>query len=94
MNPSQTIAFQVTGRVQGVGFRHFTTTHARELGLVGWVRNNPDGSVSGEASGSTAALAQFQAFLRQGPRFGRVDDLHVKDLGSNASSYDDFRVTY
>lgn len=67
------IAFQVRGRVQGVGFRDFTRRRALELGLVGWVRNELDGSVAGEAVGGSTALAAFRDALRKGPRLGRVD---------------------
>lgn len=66
---------QVFGRVQGVGFRYFTLSIANELGLFGWVRNMPDGSVQLVAEGSAAQLNKFVSRLRIGPRSGRVDDL-------------------
>jgi len=71
--PRVAIAFQVRGRVQGVGFRDFTRRRALELGLVGWVRNELDGSVAGEAVGPVAAVEAFREALRKGPRLGRVD---------------------
>ena len=43
----------VNGLVQGVGFRYFTVTQARRLGVRGWVRNCRDGSVELEAQGSS-----------------------------------------
>lgn len=42
------IKFEVTGRVQGVFFRKYTKNKAEELGLTGWCRNTPHGSVEGE----------------------------------------------
>lgn len=43
----------MSGNVQGVMFRQSTVQQANTLGLRGWVKNEPDGSVSGEAAGPT-----------------------------------------
>jgi acylphosphatase len=64
--------FRVTGRVQGVGFRWWAREEALALGLAGFVRNDPDGAVSGEAGGDGAALEAFRARLGQGPAQARV----------------------
>lgn len=69
------VRFVVTGRVQGVGFRHFTRDAGNRLGLDGWVRNRLDGSVEAVARGEAAALDAFRAALRQGPPASRVDGL-------------------
>jgi acylphosphatase len=62
------IRYLVRGRVQGVGFRWFVSRHARALGLAGYVRNLPDGSVEVVAhSESTDALATFEGLLHDGP---------------------------
>lgn len=54
------------GEVQGVGFRWTSRRVAQELDLTGWVRNEPDGSVSMELQGPTARLATyFTLFDRQ-----------------------------
>lgn len=68
---------RVRGRVQGVGFRYTTQEEARRLGLAGWVRNLPDGSVEAAAEGPRAALERFVAFLHQGPRLARVVNVDV-----------------
>lgn len=65
--------YLVTGRVQGVAFRHSTVVVARELGLTGWCRNLADGSVEVCACGDEAALSQLNAWLHQGPPAARVD---------------------
>jgi acylphosphatase len=68
----------VSGDVQGVGFRYFVRQHARELGIRGWVRNRPDGSVEVQAEGETASVDQLRELLSQGPmgaHVTRVDDL-------------------
>lgn len=67
----------VKGRVQGVGYRWFVEAEASKLGIAGWVRNNPDGSVEVLAMGSSEQLAAFHAKLRAGPRAARVDDIEV-----------------
>lgn len=59
---------RVTGRVQGVGFRQFVRYHARRLGLTGWVRNEPDGSVYLVAEGPRELLEQLLDAVRQGHR--------------------------
>jgi acylphosphatase len=66
----------VRGRVQGVGFRYFVDDQARALGLSGWVRNLDDGStVEAVAEGPEDRLRDFEARLRHGPRFARVESL-------------------
>jgi len=64
----------LSGRVQGVGFRAFVVHQARQLGLGGWVRNLPDGSVEAEAAGPESALRQFVSALREGPSLARVTE--------------------
>ena len=61
----------VAGRVQGVGFRYFVARTARGLGLSGYVRNLPDGTVEVAASGDRAALESLAALLEKGPTGGR-----------------------
>lgn len=62
----------IRGRVQGVSFRYNTQSVAKSLSLTGWVRNEPDGSVTAVAEGSQESLEQFLRFLNQGPRGARV----------------------
>lgn len=57
----------VRGRVQGVGFRWFVRERARRLGLVGWVRNQRDGSVEVAARGEAELLRMLEEALRDGP---------------------------
>ena len=73
---SEVHSFQavVRGQVQGVGYRYFARQRAMVHRVFGFVRNLPDGSVEVRAEGSDAALAAFEADVRSGPSFGRVDD--------------------
>ena len=68
----------VRGRVQGVGFRYTTVQRAQELGVMGWARNGEDGSVLVHAEGSEEAVEALLAFLGQGPRGARVEDVEVE----------------
>ena len=68
---------RVTGRVQGVAFRAHTEHEARRRGLVGWVRNLPDGSVEAVAEGPRSALEDLAAWCRQGPPAARVESLEL-----------------
>jgi len=68
----------IRGRVQGVGFRYHTRTQALKLGVYGWVRNEPDGSVSVVAEGPEQAVQGFSNWLRKGPPGARVDDIHIE----------------
>jgi acylphosphatase len=72
------IHLEVGGRVQGVGFRWFIREEARRLGLAGWVRNRPDGSVELAARGEAASVERFARSARAGPPGARV--MSVRDL--------------
>ena len=67
----------VQGRVQGVWFRGSTERRARALGLSGWVRNRPDGSVEAVFEGSRGAVDAALAFCREGPPGARVERVDV-----------------
>ena len=69
------IHVRVTGVVQGVGFRWFVRERARRLGLSGWVRNLPDGSVEVVASGENGQVDLLRAELESGPSGASVEAL-------------------
>jgi acylphosphatase len=91
--PTKRLSARIRGRVQGVGFRHFTTTRARELGLTGWVRNEPDGSVRVEAEGNDEALQSLLNAVKDGPRAARVDAVDT-EWDASTESFDTFGVRY
>ncbi|MEX2571990.1 MAG: acylphosphatase [Gemmatimonadota bacterium] len=68
-----TVRLLVEGRVQGVGFRWWTRETARNLDLVGHVRNRTDGTVEVLAAGPAAAVADLREALRQGPPAALVE---------------------
>lgn len=67
--------FIVSGKVQGVWFRASARDQALALGLRGYVRNLPNGSVEVLAVGDDEAVDALAAWLRQGPPLARVDEL-------------------
>lgn len=57
----------ISGRVQGVGFRWSAVREAERMGIVGWIRNMPNGSVECWAQGEPANLVRFREWLALGP---------------------------
>jgi len=72
--------FVVHGRVQGVSFRWHTEQVAAKLGLRGWVRNRPDGTVEVHAEGPPGLLDELAAWLAEGPRLARVTRLEQREV--------------
>ena len=72
------VEIYVSGRVQGVYFRQFTKEIASNLGLVGYVRNLPDGRVRAVAKGNHENIDLFVKKLRTGPGIANVESLDAK----------------
>jgi acylphosphatase len=72
----------IHGRVQGVYFRASTVYEAQNLGLTGWVRNCPDGSVEAVAEGDRKKIEEWIAWCGRGPSGARVDKVEVRWLPS------------
>jgi acylphosphatase len=64
--------YRVRGRVQGVGFRYYVEYSAKQLALIGWVRNLDDGSVEVYAAGTVEQLSDLAGLLWKGPRWAEV----------------------
>jgi acylphosphatase len=69
------VRVEVSGAVQGVGFRWFTREAARRHGLAGWVKNRENGTVEIAASGTSESLERFLAEVRRGPAGAYVERL-------------------
>ena len=70
--PMKSVKTRIEGKVQGVWFRAWTEKTATGLGLDGWVRNRPDGSVEALFSGPAEIVDRMLADCRNGPPLSRV----------------------
>ncbi len=70
----------VSGRVQGVSYRASTASEGRRLGVVGWVRNRPDGTVELEAEGPDDKISALLAWCEIGPPSAKVSSVAVDDI--------------
>ena len=87
------VRIRVDGRVQGVFFRASARDEAVKLGLSGWVRNNPDGSVEILAEGEGEKLDELMGWCRKGPLDARVDELDAS-REKCLSEFDRFYIKY
>jgi acylphosphatase len=69
----------VTGQVQGVFFRAQTREQAGRLGITGWVRNDPDGSVAAHFEGDQDAVEAMVEWCREGPPRAQVERVDVRE---------------
>jgi DNA ligase D-like protein (predicted 3'-phosphoesterase) len=80
----------VNGRVQAVGFRDATVRRARELGVMGWVRNTGEGTVSVHAEGDEEAVDAVLKFLGEGPPGAAVSEVEVERV--KAEGHEQFAI--
>lgn len=83
----------ISGRVQGVWFRATTVEMARPLGLVGYVRNRPDGRVEAIFEGPESTVRRAVSWCYRGPRFASVESVDVT-WGEPMGEYANFSVHY
>jgi acylphosphatase len=81
------------GRVQGVFFRGQTKERAKELGITGWIRNNPDGTVEAMFEGEELVLERMLMWCRKGPDLAEVAQVQAKYL-PNRNEFRDFKILY
>ena len=83
---------QIQGYVQGVGFRYATRKIADQLGIKGFVRNMPDGSVYIEAEGTEKGVEDFIGWCRVGPSHAEIRSVSVQE--GEMKNYKRFEVTF
>ena len=86
-------AIQVTilGSVEGVGFRVSTLAKAKSLGILGYVRNEPNGDVFACFEGDSTQLEAMLDWCRQGPIRAKVSECTSQEVAPN--NYTDFSIT-
>ena len=81
------------GRVQGVGFRAFLQSQAVRRGLIGWVKNLPDGRIETEVEGAQVLVDEFIETVKRGTSLAYVRDIQVEWIKPNAPG-SSFEIVY
>ena len=90
----QTFRFLVRGKVQGVFYRKFIAQALRRLGLRGYVRNLPDGTVEVVVRATEEALPQIEKTLYEGSPMSEVESLEREELEEDDLLYEGFEIRY
>ncbi len=77
---NKSISIQLEGRVQKVGFRYHVYRLASELGVKGFVKNLPDGSVYVEAESDEEKLHVFVEHCKKGPPLSKINKININEL--------------
>ena len=82
----------VSGKVQGVGYRMSCCSRAKDLGLSGWVRNLPDGSVELEAEGNPQDLTELRIWCEKGPAQAVVNSVASAQVAATGADWFEVRT--
>jgi acylphosphatase len=85
MAEERRVHLAIRGRVQGVNFRWYARSRAQSLGLAGWIRNRPDGTVEAVVQGPRDAVTRFVEWVHHGPSLAEVERVDMRDEESDAS---------
>ncbi len=83
-------SIQLFGRVQQVGFRYYVYRLAGELGVKGFVKNMPDGSVLIEAECDDHTMDVFVEHCKKGSPQSKVSN--CKSASIEVKEFKDFRI--
>ena len=89
----KTVHVIIAGKVQGVFFRDYTLQKAQELGVSGWVRNLPNGSVEAVISGRTDLVDGMIAWFYSGSPLSLVTDVELDEV-QPTQPHVDFKIRY
>ncbi|XP_052058398.1 acylphosphatase-2-like [Mytilus californianus] len=90
------VEFEVFGKVQGVFFRKNTRKTAQSLGIVGWVKNTPQGTVQGSCEGTESKMKIMKEWLSKiGSKNSRIDKCDFKNEKSiQKFEYKSFKISH
>ena len=83
----------ISGRVQGVFFRAETQRAARHLGVNGWVRNRPDGTVEAVFEGASQAVDKALEWCWQGSPMAKVSNVEI-ERETYTGEFEGFSITH
>lgn len=87
------VHMKIEGRVQGVWFRESTRKKAQTLGVFGWVRNCPDGTVEAVAEGPEEKVKALVSWCHEGPPSARVNRV-IDAWDESRDEFDTFDVVF
>lgn len=88
------VKIRCTGRVQGVFFRKYTSITAKQLDIVGWVRNEPDGTVLICAEGEENRIEKLINWCRTGSPSAQVEDVSILEREPiEQNTFDTFEIS-
>ncbi len=88
------VRLRIYGRVQGVFFRATAREQAKRLGLTGYVKNEPDGSVTIEAQGPEEKINQFVIWCHNGPPLAEVVRVDIEKNLEPIKEEKNFEIRY
>ncbi|MFZ2190371.1 MAG: acylphosphatase [Candidatus Magasanikiibacteriota bacterium] len=83
---------KIYGKVQGVYFRETTVEKAKEFGVVGYVKNMPDGTVEVVAEGEEEALKKLLEWCKIGPRLAKVEMVQEEWKEVEVTEFNKFKI--
>jgi len=85
--------FLISGKVQGVYYRKYTSENLKKIGIRGYIRNLDDGRVEVVADTQNIAIDTILEILKQGSPFSRVDSIDIEEIESS-EEFDSFEIRY
>lgn len=83
----------INGKVQGIWFRANTKQKAEQLGITGWVKNIPNGSVEAIFEGEENCIKEMIDWCQHGPPQAKVENIEIKEQ-SITNGFDEFLIKY